>query len=99
MNPLLDACLAFESKGYFGNSRAMEIEISNTSDARFMLQNTSAYEFYEHNDLIEVLPHSKTRIKVLTDSVDASDIQLTFEVLNAVIAKKTNANITAAFAR
>jgi len=99
MNPLLDACLQFKSKGYFGNSTALEIEITNTSDARFMLFNESAFEFYEHNDLIEVQPHSSRIIRVLVDSVDSDSITLNFKVMNAVIGKKKNATIDVTFDR
>ena len=99
MNPLLDACLQFESKGYFGNSSALEIEITNTSDARFMLFNESAYEFYEHSDLIEIQPHSSQIIKVLAESVNSNKVTLDFKVMNAIIGKKKNARIKVSFDR
>ncbi len=91
MNPLIDACLKFESKGYFGHSTALEIEITNTSDARFMLFNESAFEFYEHSDLIEVQAHSSRIIKVLTESDDSESIILDFKAMNAIVGKKKNA--------
>jgi len=94
MNLLLEACLKFESKGFFGNSTALEIEITNTSDARFILQQTSGYDFYEHGDLIEIQPHSSRIIKVLTESGDPDSIILNFKVMNAVIAKKMNPSIS-----
>lgn len=94
MNRLLDACLQFESKGFFGNSTALAIEITNTSDARFILQNTSPYDFYQNSDLIEIQPHSSRIIKVLTDSHDADEIILDFKVMNSVIGKKQQASIS-----
>lgn len=99
MNPLLDACLQFESKGYFGNSSALEIEITNTSDARFMLFNESEFEFYEHSDLIEIQPHSSRIIKVLAESADSDKVILDFKVMNAIIGKKKNAHIKVTFDR
>lgn len=90
---LLDACIKMESKGYFGNSSALEIEITNSSDAQFMLHNMSPYDFYQNTDLIEVLPHSTKIIRVLTERVESEKVILDFKVMNTVIGEKKQALI------
>jgi len=93
MNALLDASISFERKGMIGPSSILEISLTNHSDARFILKNNSAFDFYKSADLIELEPHSTITLNVLTDRVEGELPPLSFDVLNAVIGFKKNASI------
>lgn len=67
--------------------------IDNHSDAEYLLENLSEYTLHNYANLIKVPPHKQTVLQVKTlESKD--EINLTFRVLNAVIAPKTNPDIT-----
>ena len=93
MNALLDSSIIFERKGMIGPSSILEISLTNNSDARFILKNTSVFDFYKNADLIELEPHSTITINVLTDRAKGELPPLSFEVLNAVVGFKKNAHI------
>lgn len=93
MKLLLDSCIVFKSKGFIGDSKVMEVEITNTSDARFLLKNTSPYVFQQDNDMVELQPHSKTLLKVITVKGNVDLQALEFMVLNAMTGYRKNAMI------
>lgn len=82
---LTDASLHFKSKGYIGDSDVLQVEITNTSDATFYLQNTSVYTFYANGDLLEIKPQSTDEIQLLIKRGNVKSVPLTFNVVNAVI--------------
>lgn len=88
LKALIDACLTVEHKGMIGDTDVLEIEITNSSDARFMLSNKSIYDFHADTDIIEILPHATTKIQVLSVRNAGLNIPLKFEVLNAKIGYK-----------
>lgn len=90
MKLLIDASLEFVNKRYIGDSDVLEYDIVNSSDATFYLNNTSPYDFYANTDIIEVIPHSTKRIKIITSQGDLKKDKLTFKVLNAIIGYKKN---------
>ena len=81
---LMDASLNFKNLGYITDTEVMEIEINNTSDARFFLQNTSLFDFHKNTGIIEVLPHSQKTLQLLMARNNIRNTKLTFTVLNAV---------------
>lgn len=97
MNLLLAACLGAESKGMIGPTSVLEVDITNASDARFLLKNDTDYDFHRNADVVEILPHSTKRIQVLADKVEASTVHLKFRVLNAVVGYKENAVVEFSF--
>lgn len=89
---LVDASLEINNKGKIGDTEVLEVEITNSSDAKFLLNNTSIYDFYSDTDIIEVLPHATTKIQVLAQRNEGKTIPLSFEVLNAKIGFKKSLN-------
>jgi hypothetical protein len=88
MKLLMDASLNFVSKGYIGSSEVLELEVTNSSDASFMLQNKSDFTFYKNSDLIEIQPHSTSIINVIMSKKTTQNAELIFDVLNAVVGYK-----------
>ena len=93
MSPLLNACLSFKSIDMIGPSSILEVKVTNVSDARFVLQNLTTYDFYNSADLIEIQPHSTQVIRILTEKIESDSVVLKFKVLNAVVGYKKNAEI------
>jgi len=85
---VIDASLEVINKGMIGDTEVLEIEITNSSDARYLLQNKSIYDFHADTDIIEVLPHATTKIQVLSVRNGGKNIPLDFEVLNAKVGYK-----------
>lgn len=96
MKALLDACLKTKIKGYEGDTSILEIELRNNSDAAFILENSSVYDFRQHGKIIEVAPQSKILIQVVTARGNIDAQPLTFKVLNAIINHKEFAEISIA---
>jgi len=88
LRALVEASLSIENKGMIGDTEVLEIEITNSSDAKFVMHNTSVYDFYSDTDIIEVLPHNTTKIQILSKRNEGSDVPLTFDILNAKIGYK-----------
>ena len=70
----------------------LNITIENNSDAAYILVNTSEYLFHNHSDILTIPAQHSTSIKVKTLVLKES-INLSFDVLNAVIAPKEHAQI------
>ena len=91
---LMDAILIFENKGYIGDSDVIEVKVTNRSDARLFLHNTSPYDFYKNGELIEVLPQSSVTLNVLTKRADVLTQPLVFKVMNAVYDHKKQLEVS-----
>ncbi len=90
MAKLIDASLKIKVKGFIGDSEVLEVELTNSCDATFVLKNTSVYDFYSGIDWMEVEPHSKKTIQVITSRSKDQLVPLEFEVLNAIVGYKKN---------
>ena len=99
IDALMEVSLTASSNGMMGPSSILEIDFSNHSDAKFVLNNTSAYDFYQDGDLIEIEPHSTKRISVLTSKVDAERVVLTFDALNVIKGYKQAAKLEYSFSK
>lgn len=93
MQLLMDASITVTNKGLIGDSDVLEIELSNSSDARLFLKNTSVYDFHKNTDIIELMPHGTTKLQVLLSRSKNTEA-LTFEILNAVIGYKKHFNLS-----
>ncbi len=85
---IVSSSLTFSSKGYIGDSDIFQVAVSNSSDARFYLKNTSAYSFHKSTDLIIVEPQSEVWLQVLVKKAPSTETPLTFDVLNTTIGAK-----------
>lgn len=88
MELLIAASIIVEPKAYMGDSEVFQVELTNQSDARFYLNNTSVYDFHRNTDIIELEPHSSITLQVLRSRAEGQDIPLTFDILNAVVGYK-----------
>ncbi len=88
--PLLDASLQVDSASYRGPSKVLDVKLVNSSDATFLLEQTSSYTLVSDHDVIEVAPHAETNLRVRTgDQLD--EVTLEFDVLNALTAPEQRA--------
>lgn len=81
LQKITDASLSTKNRGFIGSSNELEIEISNNSDAKLILENTSNYQFHNQPDVITISGQSSVRISIITKSGNGP---LTFEVINAI---------------
>ena len=91
--PLLDASLKITSATYLDPSQVLEIEIENSSDATFLLRNTSNMTFMHQADLIVVRPNQITKLRIKPGSV-LTELSLPFIVENALLAPKAHPSIS-----
>ena len=91
--PLLQACLVVTGSSYLPNTEVLELEITNLSSNRFILENISEYSFHLHTQVFEVEPFETMSILVKTVNV-LDEISLPLRVLNAVMAPRTSPSIT-----
>ena len=90
---LIYACLSAKGSGFIGPSSVFQVDITNESDALFILQNRSNYTFYKNSEVITILPHSTKKLEILTrDGHEVREIE--FEVLNAVTGFRIHPVIT-----
>ena len=94
---LINKSLVFRRIGMLGPSSILEVEITNVSDAPFLLENLSEYDFYNHSDLIEVPPHSEVVIRILSEKIPESTANISFKILNAQVGYKENAILSYQF--
>ena len=93
LNPLLEACISITKMEYQRDTSIAKVTLRNESDAQFNLKNTSDLTFMEVGDLLELPPHSDTIISVkLREKV--KKINMSFTVLNTLVAPKEHASIT-----
>jgi hypothetical protein len=92
LGPLLRASLRLHDASY-GNGEILDVSITNESDADFHLRNKSEYAFYEHTGLVTIPQHSTQKIRVKTGT-KVDDLELQFEVLNALTAPRETASLT-----
>ena len=90
--PLIHASLEIESFEYKTNVSSYKrdlafVKIKNNSDARFILKNTSKYNFFMDIDVIEIPANETIELQVITRE-QLKKFNLEFEVLNAIFAPR-----------
>ncbi|MEQ8691213.1 MAG: Sb-PDE family phosphodiesterase [Pseudomonadales bacterium] len=93
LTAMLEASISITSARYRRDDQVLELDISNQSDARFLLRNTSSMTFMHHADLIEIAPNEVTRLAVKPGAV-LNEITLPFVVENALLAPEAHPTIT-----
>ena len=89
IEPLLAASLTVASATYQPGTTVLAVTLQNHSDADFRLRNVSAYQLHQHASLVEIPAHATATI--LVKPVDAlTEIELRFEVLNAITAPRVH---------
>jgi len=94
--PLIGESLRVKSSRYLdsysGGSSIAAVDIMNSSDATYVLENTGNYTFYNNAGLVTLKPHGITSIMVKLPATAVS-FDLSFRVLNAVTAPATHPEI------
>lgn len=91
--PLIDASLRINSAKYQEKAFLLDIEIENLTSSTFTLQNKSRFNFHDRGDIVIVPARGSTTIQVKTRE-KLSDLDLEFEVLNAIHAPNSHPVIT-----
>ena len=87
LRPLVEAAISVTAAHYLPESDVLRVEVSNSSDATFILQNSTQMTFMNWHDTIEVHANSTSIIDVKPGSRQSS-VKLKFDVSNALIAPK-----------
>ena len=85
--PLLEASLKIANVRYREGS-VLTVTLSNRSDASFDLLSVGPQRFYDHGATIHVPPHGTVELSVTGEN--PSDFELSFAVLNAIVAPETH---------
>lgn len=93
LTPLIKASLNIQSAEYPGKTKVLRVVIENNSDVDYLLYNKTEYSFHTNDNLIVAEAHSLTTIEVKTGN-RKKNVELKFEVMNAVIAPDTYAEIS-----
>lgn len=93
LKPLLEASIQVKTASYIGSSQVAKVILENLSSAEFTLQNTSAYSFHAHGDVINLPAHGILELDVKTLEIK-EDFNLSFQVLNGIFAPKQHPEIS-----
>jgi len=85
LNPLIQACLTITKTAWQGNSDVLNVTFTNNSSCAFTLRNTGKYSLHNQTDVITVPANGEQVVQVKTLQ-RMTDVSLSFEVLNGVIA-------------
>jgi hypothetical protein len=91
--PLIQASLTVSGASYDRHRSVLTVAIRNDSDARFILDNKSAYTLHRNADVVTIEAQETTLLRVKTVQ-QMEEVELVFEVLNAVTAPGTHPEIT-----
>jgi predicted metal-dependent phosphoesterase TrpH len=91
--PLIKASLIIKKAEYQAKANLVNVEIYNNSSAEYILANTSEYTFYDNIDIQVIPPHGTLKLAVKTLK-RYNKFNLSFQVLNGVIAPKKHPNVT-----
>jgi hypothetical protein len=90
--PLIEESLTITDSFYQDDTSVFNTTITNKSSSKFILKNSSKYSFHQHSSVITVPPQSSIELQVKT--IEKKDeIQLPFEVMNAVTAPEVHPTI------
>jgi len=92
LKPLLEASLSLDSASYPEGWEVLIVKLSNQSDANFQLKNLSDYTFYSNTDFVEIPAHGSIELYIKS-AIRITQLELEFEVLNALVAPKRQASI------
>ena len=88
---------SIKSQGYdfedYNSKQILKLELINSSVAPLKLKYTGEYNFHTEFNFFEIKPKSKIEVYLKTIEV-LNNLELPFEILNYVIAPKTNLSIT-----
>ena len=87
--PLLESILNAKSDGYRKGTRILKVEITNNSSSDMTLKNLSQVNFVDGDDFIVVPKKGNVNLNVKTLE-KLKNLNLQFEVLNALTAPKQN---------
>jgi hypothetical protein len=90
--PLIQASLSVVKANYQGISSVVDVDIKNTTGVDFILVNQSPYSLHTNDDVVIVKAYDTTRIEVKTLE-QLENFNLTFKVMNGIVAPKTHPNI------
>ena len=91
--PLVEASLQITKAEYQPKANIVKIDIKNLTGVAFILANMSNYTFHAHSDIVTLAPHEITTIEIKTIN-RVSQLELPFQVMNAVIAPKKHPLLT-----
>ena len=87
MSSLIDASIQVVAANYLPATNVLRVEIQNSSDAAFILQNRTDMTFMGSHDTIELSANDRTILQV-KPGADRSEVTLKFAVLNALTAPR-----------
>ena len=93
--PLLEASLKVANVRYREGS-VLTVTLSNRSDGSFDLLSVGPQRFYDHGAVVQVPPHGTVELSVTGEN--SSDFELSFAVLNAIVAPETHPTLRLAVA-
>jgi len=93
LTPLIQESLKFSQGTYQGNSNVLAVEIENTTNVAFTLQNNSEYSFHNSLDIVVIKPFEKISLSVKTVS-RLTELKLPFAMLNAAYAPSKHPVVT-----
>jgi len=90
--PLLESIISIESVGYDKGTQILNVIIKNNSSAKLQLKNQSRFTFLDSTNLIDLPGNDKIKLRIKTLK-KLDNLQLEFEVLNALITPSKNPKV------
>ena len=91
--PLVEQSVSVATAGYKGETTLLAVTIENKSDVDFIIENTSKYTLHRNADVFTAKANDFTRLEIKTiDKLE--EVELSFKVLNAVVAPKKHPEIS-----
>lgn len=90
--PLIEASLQITQASYRGDTSVLTVNIENTSDVEYIVDNQTDFTFHGAADVLTLPPHQTTRIDIKTLDRKSS-LRLVFNVLNAVTAPRIHPDV------
>ena len=83
IEPIIKSNLKLKSNGYVGETKLLEVKISNLSSAPINIEYLGEFTFYKNSKFLSIPPNSFINIQVKTIS-KLNEINLPFKILNVV---------------
>jgi hypothetical protein len=93
VQPVLEASITVDEAYYAGDEKLARVTLRNDSDARFLLSNETGYSFEDGAGVVELPANGTLRLGIRTKEA-LEQFNLTFKVLNALIAPGSPATVT-----
>lgn len=91
--PLINSSLSVSKAAYQGISSVLDVTIYNDSDVEYLLATQDLYNFHDNTGLITLHPNTTTTFSVKTLE-QLKQLELHFEVMNAITAPRVHPSIT-----